>query len=82
MVRLIDSNMVNYVYMCPFHEMVSKFLIHFMKWTANLTISQNGQVSHPFHEMVNFQFHIWVVTYIWYKSMDKSMDKEIQKEPW
>ena len=51
---------------CPFHEMVTEFLVHFMKWTANLTISRNGQVSHPFHEMVNFVVHFmkWTISHL------------------
>ena len=51
---------------CPFREMVSEFLVHFMKWAANLTISQNGQVSHPFHKMVNFAVHFmkWTISHL------------------
>ena len=49
---------------CPFHEMVSKFIVHFTKWTANLTISLNGQVGDPFYEMVNCVVHFmkWTIS--------------------
>ena len=49
---------------CPFHEMVSEFIVHFMKWIAKLTISQNGQMGYPFHEMVDFVVHFmkWTIT--------------------
>ena len=44
--------------------MVSEFIVHFMKWTTNLTISRNGQVGHPFHKMVNFVVHFmkWTIS--------------------
>ena len=38
------------VWNCPFHEM-DKEIIHFTKWTTQLSISWNGQNICPFHEM-------------------------------
>ena len=42
------------------------FFVHFTKWTNILSISQNGQLSCPFHEMDNFLVHFtkWTILHL------------------
>ena len=46
--------------------MDSGFFIHFTKWINILSISQNGQLGCPFHEMDNLLVHFtkWTISHL------------------
>ena len=46
--------------------MDSGFFIHFTKWTNILSISRNGQLGCPFHEMDNLLVHFtkWTISHL------------------